>query len=299
MKTMMKKISSPSGNRIIDIINWATEKLRGEQIISPRLNAETLLSLTTGLSRINLYVNFEKPLSTKEINDFKSLLQRRLHHEPLQYITGFRGFRYLELEVNPQVMIPRPETELLVERGLEKMSLGRREAVVLDLGTGSGCIALSIAYENPSAQVHASDISTQALEVARKNAVRLGLQDRVRFYHSDLFESLPEELKGRIDFILSNPPYVSEEEFQLLPPEVKNHEPRIALLAKENGISFHLKILQNAKFWLSPRGWLFMEAGAHQLERITFQAIREGYVNVETLFDYAGLPRFLEAQLDG
>ncbi len=231
---MKSEFTAPEDNRIINLLNWATGKLQAERIISPRLNAETLLSLATGLSRIDLYTHFEKPISRKELNAFILFLQRRLDHEPLQYITGTRGFRYLELEVNPQVMIPRPETELLVERGLEKIGSMGRGGVALDLGTGCGCIALSLAHENPSVLVHASDISHEALEVARKNAIRLGLQDRVRFYLSDLFDSLPENLKGCIDVILSNPPYISEEEFELLPPEVKKHEPRIALLAGKN-----------------------------------------------------------------
>jgi release factor glutamine methyltransferase len=288
--------ASLQGKRTIDVLTWATNILQGENIISPRLNAESLLSLATGKSRVELYANFDRPLAREEWERFVPLLSRRLAHEPLQYITGKRGFRFLELEVGPAAMIPRPETELLVERALAKMKAAGLKCTVLDLGTGAGCIGLSVAQENPEAVVHASDISPEALELARRNAKANGLEGRVHFHPSDLFSALPLELQGGIDYLLANPPYISAREYQGLPPEVKEYEPRIALLAGDDGTYFHRKILKEAREWLSPGGWIILEGGAHQMEELKESAAAQGYREVEILYDYAGLPRFLEAQ---
>ena len=192
--------------RTVDLLKKATDLLEERGVISPRLNAETLLAEATGMTRVELYTSFDKPVSPAETDRFRALIKRRLAHEPLQYITGRRGFRHLSLRVSPAVLIPRPETELLVERALQKMEEDPRLTVVLDLGTGSGCIALSVAQENPRAEVHASDISGEALEVAGLNAEENGLEDRVCFHAGDLFGPLPDRLRGGVHLVLSNPP---------------------------------------------------------------------------------------------
>jgi release factor glutamine methyltransferase len=283
--------------RTVDLIGKATALLEEKGVISPRLNAETLLAEATGMSRVELYTNFERTLSDVETERFRGLIRRRLAHEPLQYITGRRGFRHLSLAVDPAVLIPRPETELLVDRALQKMKEDPSCRVVLDLGTGAGCIALAVAQENPRAEVHASDISEAALEVAKCNAAGNGLEGRVHFYRGDLFASLPEEMRGAIHLILSNPPYVSTREYEDLPPEVKEHEPRLALLADEEGTCFHYRILKEAAGWLAPGGWVILEGGAEQMSLVKARALETDYECVEILYDYNGLARFVEACL--
>ncbi len=291
-------MSSPGAGiryRTVDLIGKATALLEQKGVISPRLNAETLLAEATGMSRVELYTNFEKPLSAAETERFRVLLRRRLAHEPLQYITGRRGFRHLSLEVDPAVLIPRPETESLVERALQKLGEDPSLRVVLDLGTGSGCIALAVAQENPRVEVHASDISAAALEVAERNAAGNGLEGRVRFYQGDWFASLPDGMHGAIQMLLSNPPYVSTWEYAELPLEVREHEPRLALLADEEGTCFHYRILKEAVDWLAPGGWVILEGGAQQMGLLKERALATGYERVEILYDFNGLARFLEA----
>lgn len=284
-------------HRTVDLLKKATDLLEGRGVISPRLNAETLLAEATGMTRVELYTNFDRPVSPEETDRFRALVKRRLAHEPLQYITGCRGFRHLSLRVSPEVLIPRPETELLVERALQKMDEDPRMTVVLDLGTGSGCIALAVAQEQPRAEVHASDISPEALEVAGRNAEENGLEGRVSFYPGDLFAPLPERLRGGVHLVLSNPPYVPEREYAELPPEVREHEPRLALLAEGDGTGFHLRILQEARAWLSPGGWVILEVGAPQAAPVRERALEAGFEAVEIVFDYNGLPRFVEARM--
>lgn len=283
----------------IDLLKKATRLLEEKGIISPRLNAETLLAEATGMTRVELYTSFDKPLSPAETDRFRALIRRRLTHEPLQYITGKKGFRHLELRINPAVLIPRPETELLVERALQKMREDASLKVVLDLGTGSGCIALAVAQENRGAEVHASDVSTAALEVARSNAEECLLSERIRFHPSDLFSSLPQALRGGVHLVLSNPPYVPEREYAELPEEVREHEPRLALLVNGDGTCFHRRILEEARAWLAPGGWVILEGGAPQMESVKGLALRNGYEAVGILYDYNGLPRFTEARWQG
>jgi release factor glutamine methyltransferase len=282
---------------LVEAVNRAASWLEGEGVISPRLNAEALLSESTGLSRVELYVHYQRPLRRREAEAFLSLLLRRLAHEPLQYILGRRGFRRLELEVDPRVLIPRPETELLVERALQKMAEDPSLEVVLDLGTGSGNIALAVAQENPAATVIATDVSPGALAVAERNAARNGLAGRVRFLGGDLFAALPAELRGRIHLLLSNPPYVSAKDYGELPPEVRDFEPPAALRSDGAGTLFHLRILDGARDWLAPGGWVILEGGADQVPGLREEALKRGFGRVEALYDLNGLPRFLECAL--
>jgi len=283
-----------AGLGLVEAVRRAAELLDARGVTSARLNAEALLSEATGLSRVELYAHYERPIGLEEARAFDSLLRRRLAREPLQYILGRRGFRRLELEVDPSVLIPRPETELLVERALQKLREEPSLRVVADLGTGSGNIALAVAQEAPRCQVFATDISADALRVAERNAWRNGLSGRVRFLRGDLYEALPDELRGGVDLLLSNPPYVPAGEYLSLPPEVRDHEPREALLSDESGTLFHLRILEGAAGWLAPGGWFILEGGAEQVPSLRGEAERWGFVGVEVLCDLNGLPRFLE-----
>ncbi len=281
----------------LGLIAWATGVLSRQGVERPRLNAELLLAHCTGRSRVDLYACPERPLSRAEREEFVAAVARRASREPLQYITGRKGFRYLELEVDPRVLIPRPETELLAQRAVELASAAGGRPVVVDVGTGSGCVALSVARECPAAAVFATDISPDALEVARSNAVREGLDGVVAFRRGDLLEALEEGLRGKLDLVVSNPPYIREGEFPTLPPEVREHEPRTALVAGPAGTEVHLRLMEQALSWLAPHGCLLMEGGADQVEELAMRAVRMGYAEARTHRDLNGLPRVVECRI--
>lgn len=277
------------------LLRWATDYLAERGITEPRLNAEVLLSHRTGRSRVDLYAFPELPVPPEARRGFVRDVQRRSQHEPLHYIVGFKGFRYLELAVDRRVLIPRPETELLVERALALLKRSGGSPLVVDVGTGSGCIALSLAREYPAAEIHATDVEPGALEVARGNAVRLGLAGLVRFHLGDCLDALPASMRGKVDLVVSNPPYIREDELQTLPPEVRDHEPRRALVAGPTGMEMHLRLLAQAPDWLAPGGWLLMEGGCGQLEELARLAADAGYVSVEVHPDLNGIPRIIQA----
>ena len=276
------------------LLAWAAGRLEESGVAKPRLNAEQLLAYCTGRSRVQLYAYPEEPVSGEEAEAFAAAVRRRAAREPLQYITGVRGFRYLELAVDRRALIPRPETEMLAERAVELARAVRGHAVAVDVGTGSGCIALSLARECPAAVVHATDICGQALELARHNAARLGLDGAVVFHRGDLLRPLPARLAGRCDLVVSNPPYVREGDFHRLPPEVKGHEPYRSLVAGPDGTEVHLRLMQQAPRWLSKGGWLLMEGGEDQMEGLARAAGRLGYADVDIRPDLNGLPRVVE-----
>ncbi len=282
----------PSG--IPGIITWAERYLEGSGVIKPRLNAEHLLSHCTGLSRIELYAHYDRPVSRREKDEFAALLHRRAAHEPLQYITGFKGFRYLDLAVDRRVLIPRPETEMLVERAVRILNASSGHPVVADVGTGSGCVALSIARECPADVVYATDISEGAIAVALENALRLRLDGVVSFHLGDLLDALPARLEGKVDLIVSNPPYVRESEFPALPPEVREHEPYGSLVAGADGTEVHFRLMDQAPRWLVPGGRLLMEGGEDQVHGLAGEAQRRGYGEVEVHADLNGRPRMVE-----
>jgi len=276
------------------LIGWAADYLSAKRIVKPRLNAEQLLSHCTGRDRVHLYAYPEKAVSEEEKESFVVAVMRRASREPLQYIVGLKGFRHLDLAVDRRVLIPRPETEMMVGRALELLNDIPGHPVVVDIGTGSGCIALSVSRECPAAVVHATDICDLALEVAAANALHLGLDGAVVLHRGDLTEALPAELKGKCDLILSNPPYVRKNDFLGLPPEVREHEPYRSLVAGPLGTEVHLRLMQQAGQWLSPRGWLLMEGGEDQMEVLAGWAGKLRYDAVRVLTDLNGLPRVIE-----
>lgn len=276
------------------LINWATGYLRENRVTKPRLNAQQLLVHCTGRSRVDLYAYPEKPVSTQEREAFTLAVQRRALREPLQYIVGWKGFRYLDVVVDSRVLIPRPETEMLVQRALELIREARGHPVAVDIGTGSGCIALSICRECPAAVVHATDICEGALEVARGNARRLGLDGTLIFHHGDLLQALPGHLQGKCDFIVSNPPYVRERDFADLPPEVREYEPYRSMVAGPRGVEIHLRLMSQASFWLAPGGWLLMEGGEDQMEFLSRRAMELGYGEAGIVSDLNHKPRIIE-----
>ncbi|MFZ3107088.1 MAG: peptide chain release factor N(5)-glutamine methyltransferase, partial [Candidatus Hydromicrobium sp.] len=251
------------------ILDWAINYFKNKNIPQPRLSAELLLSSALNLNRINLYLNYNRILNQQELGIYKKYILKRLEHVPIQYILKEAYFRKIKLYVDSGVLIPRPETELIVERAFQllKSNLGMGKINILEIGTGSGAIAISIAYEignelkisDSSWRVIATDNNPDVLEIAEKNAKSIldsAKFENIRFIECDL---LPEEssdffkqYEKKINIVISNPPYISEEDYKNLPREVKEYEPKSALLAGKTGLEVYEKILTRIKPYLSP-----------------------------------------------
>jgi len=279
---------------LLEIIRKSTEFLAGKGVESPRLQSELLVGHALGLQRMQLYVQFERLLTEAELETVRPLLRRRAQGEPLQYIMGWTEFHGLRLKVDRRALIPRPETELLVERLIERnvISSGR----ILDLGTGSGAIALALAKQYPEAKVVAVDCSEAALELARENAAQSGLAERVEYIRSDWFSAVPSE--ARFDLIVANPPYLSAEETAATAPEVKNFEPASALTSGgPDGMQDLERIIAAAKDFLAPGGLLALETGISQHPTLLARAREAGFSEPESLRDLTGRDRFIFARL--
>jgi release factor glutamine methyltransferase len=263
----------------------ATDALRAVGIEDPRLDAELLLAQATGSSRAALAADAGAEVPPAAGRQFGEMVRRRLRREPVAYILGRKGFRRLELAVDPRVLVPRPETELLVELALEL-----RPTRALDVGTGSGAIALAVAEELPECEVTATDTSPGALEAARANAERLGLAERVRFLEG----TLPAD--GAFDLVLANLPYVAERDWPSLQPEVTKYEPREALLAGADGLDAYRAFIPECALRLSRyatqrKGALAVELGEGQAPAVTELMRTAGFGEVETRRDLAGIER--------
>jgi release factor glutamine methyltransferase len=274
---------------LAEVLRRSTEYLETHGSPTPRLDAELLLSHSLGLSRIELYTQFERPLSEDELAGCRSLVTRRGRREPVAYVIGQWGFRRLMLDVDARVLVPRPETELLVERCLTLLD-GVGRPSLLDVGTGSGAIALALKQERPDLTVVACDISPDALAVARGNAARLELD--VELLQSDLLDGIGER---RFHLVCSNPPYVSRAELETLEPEVAAFEPRLALLAGEDGLELYRRLLPQAGQHLLPGGALALECGAGQAAWLVAELERLGYVGGDVDRDLAGIERVVWA----
>lgn len=284
---------------VLRMILWSADYLGGKGVGTARLDAEHLLAHVVGTSRLQLYLDFERPLTAEELDGFRPLLKRRAGREPLQYILGRQPFRELDLEVTPDVLIPRPETEALVGEVLAWASArARPDLTAIDVGTGSGAIALSLAIEGTFASVLATDVAEPALEVARRNRAGAGLDDRVELRHGRLFEPLvPGE---RFDVVVSNPPYVAESEAGTLEPEVADWEPRVALFAGPDGLDVLEELVAGAGDALRPDGLLALEVGAGQAAVVARMVEETGrYAGVSIRRDYAGKERFVLAASNG
>ncbi len=223
---------SPKSWTIKELLEVSTDYLKEKEIDSPRLCAETLLAHQLNISRVKLYLNFDQPLHKSEVAGYRSLIKRRLKREPIQYITGIQEFWSLDFIIAPQVMIPRPESELLVEQVISLSEGGRlpkgKNHKSLDLGTGCGVLAICLARELEGASIWASDISLEALNMARSNSRRHGVEERIEFSLGDMWQAFTDQ-DLRFDIILSNPPYIASDAIDSLPPEVRDYEPRLAL----------------------------------------------------------------------
>ena len=283
---------------IKDLLSVAADYLRQKEIENPRLTAEVLLGHSLKLERIDLYLNFDKPLTRGEVSDFRKLIQRRIGHEPLQYITGKQEFWSLDFEVNRNVLVPRPETEVLLEQAIHLVKtiplLSERPLRILDLCTGSGVISVVSAREMGDVHVWATDISQDALEVAKRNADAHNVSDKITFLLGDLWGPLQNL---RFDLILSNPPYVSTGEYPHLPPEVRDHEPKIALDGREEGLHCIKEIIKFAHGFIDSGGWLVIEMAPVQTGTVmTMMDRMNAYTGIRRVKDYSRSYRVVVAQ---
>lgn len=276
------------------LLSWTTGWLTERGSDSPRLDAEVLLAHVRGCPRILLYTAYDEVVADELRSRFRELVRRRGGGEPVAYLVGGREFYSLQLTVSPAVLVPRPETEALVVRVLD-LCREAASARIVDVGTGSGAIAIALAKHLPRAILVATDLSAAALDVARGNAERHGLTERIRFVESDLLAAA--ELAGPWDVIVSNPPYVREDEFASLPRDVREYEPRAALVAGPRGVEVIERLAAAAVGRLNPGGWLVLEAGpaiAAEVERLL--AATAGLELGPTLKDLARLPRVFQAR---
>ncbi len=282
---------------VLEAIQRSSDYLARKGVDAPRLQAELLLADLVKLPRMQLYLRFERVLQAGEVDALRELVKRRGHREPLQHILGSTSFCGLEMAVNPHVLVPRPETELLAEAGwkfLLEASARQPVARGLDFGTGSGCIAIALAINSPRSEVYAVDVSPEALETANRNAARHGVTDRIRLLQSDGFTSLPGDLK--FDLIISNPPYIPTDEINTLQPEVRDHDPRGALDGGVDGLDFYRMLAATAPARLLAGGKLMVEFGDGQESALgsLFQA--QNWIVEDIRPDYTGTLRILVAR---
>ncbi|PLX92282.1 MAG: peptide chain release factor N(5)-glutamine methyltransferase [Desulfuromonas sp.] len=269
---------------LLKLLDWTTEYFSGKGIDNPRLDAQLLLAHVLRVDRVGLYLNFDRPLTSAELDIIRPLVQRRGQREPLQYLTGRTEFWSLEFEVTPAVLIPRADTEILVE---EALSRAGEQGCLLDVGTGSGAIVVSLAAELPGWRMTGLDISSEALVVAARNVARHNVAEQVDLQQGDLAH-LPA---GRYDLIVSNPPYIAQAEWDGLMPEVRCYEPRAALLTAENGLACYKKLAAQAVAHLRPGGWLLVEIGHQQAEAVRALFAAAGLKDIFVRQDYADQPR--------
>ncbi len=290
---------------------WGREHLAASGSAEAAIEAEVLLRHVLGLDRAGLYIRWMQSLSEEAWGRYRRLLDERATGRPVHYIVGQREFMGLLFTVDERVMIPRPETEALVEyviraartadapfslEGDRRPAPAPRSKVVVDVGTGSGCIAVSVAHFVPEAAVFAIDISEDALTVARNNAIRHGVDGQIQWLHGDLLSPLPVDVTGRVDVVVSNPPYVSRGHRGELPREIRDFEPSGAVFVDGDGTAVHRRLIADAPGWLAEGGLLVMEVGFRQADSVA-DAVRQDrrYATVSIVPDYAGIPRVVAA----
>ena len=282
--------------RVLDLIQWTTEYFKRCGIPGPRLDAELLLSHVLDTSRLQLYLRFEMPVYPEHLAAFRELIKKRVAHAPVSYLTNRKEFFSLDFYVDSRVLIPRPETEVLVENVLQTQE---PQCQLIDIGTGSGAIAISLAVNRPEWEIIATDISADALEVAQKNAVAHKCADRLTFLQGNLFEPLEELPNPRFDWIVSNPPYVSTAEYPSLLPDVRDHEPETALLAGADGLDVITCILEDAPRFLKPGGRVGLEIGHnHGPDVQDIVQSNSAYVGCQVINDYSGVERVVIATVE-
>jgi release factor glutamine methyltransferase len=291
------------GVTVLEAIQKSTEFLARKGVESPRLQAELLLAHLLKLPRMKLYLEFERTLAPAEQERYREMIKRRGQREPLQHIVGSASFCGFEMAVNRHVLIPRPETELLAEQGWiflstinsDKSRASSQPATAFDFGTGSGCIAIALAAKSPAARVFASDVSPEALELAKQNAARHNVSERIQFFPGDGFAALPKD--NRFDLIISNPPYIPTAEIESLQPEVRDYDPRGALDGGPDGLDCFRRLASEALPFLRPGGRIMLEFGDGQAEALTKIFGEQKWIVEAVKEDYTQRPRILIARL--
>ena len=275
--------------RVIDLIHWAETYYKEKKFSNPRSEIEWLLQSLLNCSRMDVYLRFEETLSQSQLSILRGWVKRRISHEPLQYITGSTDFYGRTFFVTPSVLIPRPETERLIDISIEKIP-DKEKLNIIDIGTGSGCIAITIAKERPNAEIVGIDISKDALRIAHKNKIHHSIEN-VEFKHNDI---LNHSIQNPAHLIICNPPYIPQEEMDSLMEDVKEFEPHEALTDKQDGLTFYRRLAEKSHEWILPDGWLILEVGLndHPIKAMNFFKDR-GFNNVELLKDYNGDDRIL------
>ena len=276
--------------RIIDIIKWGEDYFKTKDFENPKQEIEWLLCDLLELKRIDLYVKFEDKINDDNLNKLKSWINRRVKREPLQYITGETEFYGLKFKTTPQALIPRPETERLVEIALN--NIGENSASkILEIGTGSGCIPIAISNEKPSLNILSLDISKSALELAETNA-ELNNCKNIKFLEMDFLNETPE---GKFDFLISNPPYIPLKEIEQIMPEVKDYEPRMALTDNNDGLTFYHRIAKKVRTLIKPKGIILLEVGLGEHPQKVFSLFKEaGFNQLQLIKDFNKNERILK-----
>ena len=287
-----------------EALQWATGILSSSGIDEARLDAEVLLRYAMSTDRAGAYARWRDRLNRSEWQRYQALIGRRAKREPVAYIVGTKEFMSLDFEVTPDVLIPRPETELLAELAIQSIAepnCGKPAAtpVIMDVGTGSGCIAVAIAKNILSASVYASDISEGALACAERNAQRHAVAERIHFRYGDVYGAFADDgLEGKVSVIVSNPPYISRAELDQLQPEITDFEPEIAYFGGDDGLLFHRRLVQGAALFLTDSGALCLEVGFAQADTAREMIEADGRYNiVDTLMDFAGIERVIAARM--
>ena len=278
---------------ISSLLNWTVNYFKSKNIESARLDAEVLLSHILGQERIYLYVHFDEPMEKAELSKFREYVKKRAQHMPVAYIIGEKEFMGLPFKVTPDTLIPRPDTEILVENVLANAD--KQEAVkIADIGTGSGAIILSLLANLPKAQGKTVDIVAKAVEVAKENAQSLQVADRCEFFVGDLFAPFAES-GDKFDIIVSNPPYIPQKDIATLEADVRAYEPVSALTDGGDGLSYYRRLLAEGKRYLKENGFIALEIGIHQAQAVKRIALDNGWRNIKIIKDYAGIDRVVLA----
>jgi len=296
VSAMKMEATEPSAS-VRSLIRAAAQMLEARGVKSAMLDAEILMAEAAGVSRARVLAETRSDsaaLSPRVVARFGEYVARRAAREPLAYIVGRKEFFSLDFEVTRSVLIPRPETEILVAAALEFIS-GQPEARVLDIGTGSGAIAIAIAANAPGVRIVATDISKESLEVAYRNAERLGVASRIEFRHGDCWAALDGGAPMRFDLMVSNPPYVEDARLDALAPEIREHEPRLALTGGPDGLDFYRRILGSAAKFIRPGGELMVEVGAGQAASVIDMCREAGCTGAVAIRDLAGIERVVRA----
>ncbi len=279
---------------VLQAIQRSVDFLAKKGVESPRLHAELLLAHVLQVPRMKLYLDFERILAEDQQNSLRELVRRRGQREPLQHILGSACFCGLDLTVNRDVLVPRPETEILAELGWQFLKTIAAPPLALDFGTGSGCIAIALATQCPAARVSALDVSPAALALARQNAAKHAVDSRIEFFTGDGFAALPADT--RFDLIISNPPYIPAAEIATLDPEVRDHDPRLALDGGADGLDFYRRLAREAVAFLRPGGRIMLEFGDGQEIGVAAAFEGEKWIVESIKPDYNRKPRILVAR---